>query len=128
MSFVSVGFDDCVRILASGFMHVRILAGRLEYLYGVVPTTPVFDKDVARHLSEFVRLESTRGQISGFQKVRAVELLYTYLLRQRKQSLTPFSESSSAGASYVLRHMAEAIEHFRRASPTASSTADELDL
>lgn len=128
MNFVSVGFDDCVRILASGFMHVRILAGRIEYLWGVVPTTPVFDKDVARQLSEFVKIESTRGRIGGFQRVSAVELLYTYLLRQRKASLTPFSESSSAGATYVLRHMAEAIEHFRRAGSGVSGAPDELDL
>jgi len=117
MNFVSVGVDDSVRILASGFMHVRILAGRLEYLFGVIPTTPLFDKDAARGLAEFVKLESARGQVGGFQKVRAVALLYTYLLRERKESITPFSESNAVGAAYVLHHMAEAIEHFRRKSP-----------
>jgi hypothetical protein len=126
MNFVSVGFDDSVRILASGFMHVRILAGRLEYLYGVIPTTPIFDKDVARQLAEFVKTESTRSRISAHQKVRAVEILYAYLLRQKKIDLTPFSNSASTGASYVLKHIAGALEHFRNSSGSAHD--DELDL
>ncbi|MGA9527621.1 MAG: type I restriction enzyme HsdR N-terminal domain-containing protein [Terriglobales bacterium] len=128
MNFVSVGPDDSVRILASGWMHVRILAGRLEYLYGIIPTIPIFDKAVARQLAEFVTMENSRGGINPHQKVRAVEILYTYLLRQKQTDFTPFSVSNDTGSAYILKHIAGAIGHFHRSSAGARSDPDELDF
>lgn len=128
MNFVSVGFDDSVRILAAGWTHIRLLAGRLEYLYGVIPSTPIFDRSVAKQLSDFVRNENIRGDISPYQKIRAVELFYSYLLRQKKNDATPFWEESNSGASYVLKHIASAIEHFRSSNPTRTIESDPLDL
>lgn len=128
MNFASVGPDDSVRILASGWMHARILAGRLEYLYGIIPTIPIFDKLVARQLAEFVSIESTRGRVNSHQKASAVEILYSYLLRQKKMDATPFSGSNDTGSAYILKHIAEAIGHFRRSSSGSQSEADELDF
>jgi hypothetical protein len=39
MNNVLVQLDDCVKIAASGYIHLRILAERVEYLFGVIPTT-----------------------------------------------------------------------------------------
>jgi hypothetical protein len=61
MNFTSVSFDDSVHILASGYMHVRVLAARLEYLYSIIPTTPIMDKEVAHRLAHFLEIEKTRG-------------------------------------------------------------------
>jgi hypothetical protein len=127
MNFTSVGYDDSVKILASGFMHVRILVGRIEYLYGIIPTTPIFDQAVARQLAEYVRVEMTRGRTTVYQRVQAVEILYKYLLQQQEAQVSPLPSTDDTGAAYVLKHIEEAIRHVRNIS-TSAVTPDLLDL
>ncbi len=113
MNFNVVGLDDSVRILASGFMHVRILVGRIEYLHGVIPTTPIFEPETAARLAEVVRLENERREPGAFKRVQAVEWFFEYLNRQKRANPTPFSEIKETGARYVLTHMSDAIQSFR---------------
>jgi hypothetical protein len=128
MNFSSVSLDDSVHILASGFMHVRLIAARMEYIYGVIPATPMFDRPVADRLSEFIKNESLRGRIASHQKVEAVEIFYRYLLGQRATHRTPFSLSDDTGAAYVLRQMAGAIEHAKNVAAGTPSEPDPLDF
>jgi hypothetical protein len=128
MNFTSVAYDDSVRILASGYMHVRILAARMEYLYGVIPTTPLSDRDVAVRLADFVKNEAARGKVSWHQRIHAVEIFYAYLLAQRKATATPFSASEDTGASYVLRQIAGAIEHSKNITAATPGAPDPLDF
>jgi hypothetical protein len=128
MNFDLVGLDDSVRVLASGFMHVRVLVGRIEYLYGVIATTPIFDREVAKQLAEFVKQEGQRGRTGSFQRVAAVEIFYQYLLRQNKANVTPFSDSMETGAAYVLSHISDAIQHFRNVHKGAPAAPDNLDI
>jgi hypothetical protein len=128
MNFQEVGFDDSVQILASGYMHVRILSGRVEYLYGVIPTTPILDSAVADRLADFIRNENTRGELSGYQKVRAVEVFYEYLQSQRKANATPFSTAQQTGAEYILSQMHGAIQHATNAGRGVSADQDPLDF
>jgi hypothetical protein len=127
MNFSTVNIDDSVRILASGFMHVRFIVARMEYLYGVIPATPILERDVAERLAEFVKNENARGRIPSYQKLRAVELFYDYLIRQRSADRTPFSLSADTGAAYVLKHVAGAIEHYKNANAPSSTVPDILD-
>ena len=39
MNNKSVLIDDSVKISAAGYIHLRVLTERVEYLYGVIPTT-----------------------------------------------------------------------------------------
>ena len=128
MNFTSVSFHDSVRILASGYMHVRVLAGRLEYLYGIIPTTPILERDAAEQLTHFLEIEKTRGWIAPYQKHRAVEILHEYLLRQLEKNRTPFSALEDSGAAYVLAQVAGAISHFKNAAATAPTDSDPLDF
>jgi hypothetical protein len=128
MNFDEVRLDDSVHILASGFMHVRILVGRIEYLYGVIPTTPIFEAEVATRLAEFVKIESERGVTNAFQRVRAVECFLQYLSRQKEANSTPFSNLRETGASYVIKHMSEAIQNFRNVTWGMPETPDPLDF
>jgi hypothetical protein len=128
MNFTSVDFDDSVHILASGFMHVRVLAARIEYLYGVIPTTPISDRDVAVQLAEFVKNENARGKAYSHQRLRAVEIFHDYLVRQRKAAETPFSANEDTGASYVLRQIAGAIANFKNVTAGSPSVPDPLDF
>jgi hypothetical protein len=127
MNFKSVTFDDSVRILASGYMHVRILSGRLDYLYGIIPTTPILDPSVAEQLAEYVRFESNRGDISNHQQLGAVEIFRDYLWHQREANTTPFSSSSPSGAAYVLTHINDAIKQFKNIHARPSVSPDPLD-
>jgi Type I restriction enzyme R protein N terminus (HSDR_N) len=127
MNFRSVNMDDSVRILASGFMHVRFIVARMEYLYGVIPATPILERDVAGRLAEFVENENVRGRIPSYQKLQAVELFCDYLLRQRNANRTPFSLSEDTGAAYVLKHVADAIQHSRNVNAKSSAAPDILD-
>jgi hypothetical protein len=58
MNYTAVGFDDSVRILPAGYIHIKVLACRLEYLFGVLPATPIFEEGTARELAHFVGLEN----------------------------------------------------------------------
>jgi len=128
MNFQQVEFDDSVQILASGFMHVRILSGRIEYLFGIIPTTPILDLKVSSRLADFVKNENTRSELGGYQKVRAVELFYEYLVEQNVTNATPFSTLQGTGAAYVLKQIAGAIQHGRNATSAASNDTDPLDF
>jgi len=126
MNFASVGYDDSVHILPSGYIHVRILATRLEYLHAILATTPIFDESVARELGEFVKLENARGGINRYQRARAVETFYNYLVRQRRSIPSPFIRRGDGGA-YVLSKIQDAIRHFYNANPS-DQTPDALDI
>ena len=128
MNFSKVEPDDSVHITASGFIHVRILSARIEYIYGVLPVTPILDREVASKLAEFVRDEKLRGDLGSFQKVRALEIFHGYLARQRRINATPFSPANETGAAYVLNHIAEAIQYFKNVTAAASFAGDELDF
>ncbi len=126
MNFVSVDYDDSVRILSSGFIHIRVLASRLEYLYGILASTPLTELDTARELAAWTNAERQRGDLPKMQKVVAVEQFYAYLLRQLRDSSSPMEREQSSGAAYVLSKIDECITHSKR--PTdRQSQPDELD-
>jgi hypothetical protein len=107
---------------------VRILSGRIDYLFGIIPTTPILVPEVSARLADFVKNENTRGELGGYQKVRAVEIFYEYLMKQSQANATPFSTLQGTGAAYVLRQVAGAIQHGRNATSAVSSEPDPLDF
>jgi hypothetical protein len=119
-----VGFDDSVHILPSGYIHVRVLASRLEYLYGVLPATPIFEDDTARQVAEILKIEEARGDVGGHLKARAVDAFFRYLVRQKRTLCTPLTVPPITGSSYVLAKIEEALRHFRN----AGSGVKEVDI
>ena len=97
MNLSGVGFEDSVRILPSGYIHIRILASRLEYLYGILPSTPIFESETARQLAEILKIEEARGDIAGYQKARAVDIFFRYLVRQKRSMSAPMPSSGETG-------------------------------
>lgn len=128
MNFRQVEFDDCVRILASGFIHLRVLSGRIEYLYGILPTTPLTDKRVADRLADVVKNESLRGGVSSYQTVTAVETFFLYLVEEEKFLSNVFLQTAETGRAYVLSKIQEGINHFKNSAMKFSSGPDELDI
>jgi hypothetical protein len=127
MNAAEVEWDDSVRILAAGWVHLRLLSERFEYLFGVIPTTPIRDPNVAQQLAELVKIESDRGDLQFYQKVRAVDLFWRYLWDERQQLITPFNEGKVSGADYVLEHIRSALEKTKFRQRSHGEEVDILD-
>ena len=115
LNFAAVNFDDSVRILASGHIHVRILPERLEYLYGILPTTPINDKSVAERISRILQRENQFDSVPISDKAYAVRVLLGYLEREaaRLRSQAPLPPPESRGAQYWLTKMQRCLNHVR---------------
>lgn len=118
MNQTLVDFGDSVKVTAAGFIHVRVLCERLEYLYGVLTVTPVSDGRMAAEISEYLRRENQIGHIGGFNQVRAIELFLDYLKKQFTHLKAAYPEfgDDRAGAAYIIKQIESAIRYFR--SPT----------
>jgi hypothetical protein len=128
MSAASVEWDDSIRILAAGWVHLRLLSERFEYLFGVIATTPIRDQNVARQLAELVKIESYRGELQFYQQVRAVDLFWRYLWSEREALTTPFNEGKISGADYVLEHVRSALEKAKKGQMSFATDEDILDI
>jgi len=122
-----VQWEDSVRILAAGWVHLRILTERFEYIYGCIPTTPIHAQRVAAELADLVGIESQRGQLDFHQQLRAVDTFYRYLWAERHKAPTPFNEGPQSGADYVLKHILGALE-ITRSSRARPAREDILDF
>ena len=122
MGNVSVSLSDSVKISASGFIHLRTLVERLEYIYGILATTRVTDEKVLTTIGEATQRELRLGDLSPRSKVQVVETFRDYLLKQAtalaKAAGTTFDISDrSFGAAYVLRAIDAAISNNGRTAP-----------
>ena len=132
MGNVSVGLTDSVKIGASGFIHLRTLVERLEYLYGVLATTCVTDGDVLATIADVTQRELRLGELSPRSKLQVVQTFRDYLLKQAtaqaKAAGTNFEiDDRYSGAAYVLRAMERAISHFYKRDDGKNTEVDLLD-
>lgn len=127
-NFSAVSRDQSVKVLASGFMHLRILCSRIEYIYGVIPSVPISDRATAARLATYVNAESQRAP-SSRQKAEAVKCLVDFLddELQRTRVHNPFFDSSRSGASYVVNAIQNSLHRYYNQRPT-SENEDQLDL
>ena len=118
MNRVIVTFADSLKITAAGFIHLRILCERIEYLNGVLTVTPVSDPTTARQLADYIRTESKFGQLGGFQQVRAVEIFLDYLKSQYAHLKAAYPEFGleRTGSSFVIKQIESALRYFRNPS------------
>jgi hypothetical protein len=121
-----VDFNDCVKVTASGFIHLRILCERMEYLYGILTVTPIFDRLVAKEISEFLRRENQQGYQGAYQQARCIELFLTYLKGQQQQLHAAFREFGGirTGSSFVIKQVESALRYFK--NPTLGSAERNL--
>jgi hypothetical protein len=115
MNQSSVDFNDSVKVTAAGFLHLRVLCERFEYLYSVLTVTPISDSQTPWQISELLRRENQMGYLGGFQQARAIEYFLEYLMRQfiHLKAAYPEFGSNRAGATYVIRQIDSALQYFR---------------
>jgi hypothetical protein len=61
-------FDDAIKVTSSGFIRMRVLTERMEYLYGVLVSTPILDRKTAELIAEVVQLEVRYGELTAHQR------------------------------------------------------------
>ena len=93
-----------------------------------MPRRPFAIKKVAEQLAELVKIESDRGELDFYQKIRTVDIFYRYLWRERDMAKTPFNAGPDSGADYVLRHIRGALEQTKNQSRPRATELDPLDL
>jgi hypothetical protein len=115
MNRTSVGFADSVKVTAAGFIHLRVLCERLEYLYGVLTVTPISDRQTASRISEYLDRENQMDHIGGFQQIRAIELFLDYLKKQFAYLKAAYPEfgGDRTGSAYIARQVEGTIAYFR---------------
>lgn len=115
MNQSSVHFTDAVKVTAAGFIHLRVMCERLEYLYSVLSVTPISDPQTASVISEHLRRENQAGQLGGFQQVRAIESFLEYLKKQFAHFKAAYPEfgDDRAGASFVIKQIESTIRYFQ---------------
>jgi hypothetical protein len=114
MNVDQVEFDDSVRISAAGFIHLRILSERLEYLYGVLPVTPLFDNQTAKLIANTIDIENRNGVVGGYQMLNCVKQFHRYLEHQAHRIRENFAEfgDEGSGTAYILKQIRNTITHF----------------
>jgi hypothetical protein len=124
-----VEFSDSVRILASGFMHLRVLPERLEYLYGILPTTPFSNLSIARTMAEILKHESSHDTVLGSEKASALRALRDYLVAEelKLRAHLPLLPVGENGAVYFLKKVSECLHHFKTGDRVLTGP-DSLDL
>lgn len=132
MGNILVGPADSVKISASGFIHLRTLVERLEYLYGILATTPVMDEKVLNIIAEATQRELRLGDLSTRAKIQVVETFRDYLLKQAtafaKAAGTDFDIADhNSGASYVLRAIERTITRLANRDDGKNLELDLLD-
>jgi hypothetical protein len=129
MNYSAAAFDDSVHILAAGFMHLRILPERIEYLYGVLITVPFAETAVAGKIADVLKAESRAGDVPGSAKARAVKLFYEYLVGQesRLRERDIHTDKKDSGATYVLPKISAALQHYFSKGSQQTEGPDPLD-
>jgi len=107
---------DLVRAHASGFVHLRLLAGRAEYVSSVVPVTFMTDHRVAARLGRMWTINSGLSDIQVRRKQEIVHIFLEYLRDeyQRHCEESPIFENQAVGSRFLLRAVEGSIQEDRR--------------
>ena len=128
-SAMEIKVTDTVKILPAGYMHLRVLPEHLEYIFGLIPTTPIVQPGVASELGNVIEREISRDDLNDYDRTIAVEKLYNYLLTQigcREPNLVPTAAPLS-GAEYVIERMRDALVQYWEIPMAISGSASYLD-
>lgn len=118
-----------IRLSSSGFMHIRVLTERLEYLAACLYRMPYLSKEMAESAAAmFLDSQSTAG-LSSVRKAQGVQNLRKYIraLSRRREEVAPNLTGQSSVVAYLLAHIEIAISEGIRPLKAVSVEADALD-
>ncbi|MCR5873657.1 hypothetical protein LRS10_05400 [Phenylobacterium sp. J426] len=120
---------DCVKATASGWVHMRMLSSRIEYLASILPTTSISDDKFGNRIYDLMQDENKIGHPSYQRYVALVEQLVPYLRLQIDRLMVHpgYADMQQSGASYLLGKVEEALSYARREPKDGSAQLDLLD-
>jgi|GEM_PF-1087636 len=129
-NFSEVTEADTVKIQASGFIHIRILCERLEYLYGILTVTPIAEQTVSAGLADYLNRENQRGFATLRDQAKAVEVFLKYLKYEysRLREKNPFRSVEHSGAEYIISRMENVVRRYYGQADRKAGNQSELDL
>jgi len=129
MSSLQVDLHDAVKVTASGFIHLRILSERIEYVYGVLGVTPVTNDEIARKIADYILRENQPPGLKAHQKAQCVRVFLQYLRYQHAQLSATYPEfgGDHTGSTYVIKRIESALNHFQNPSAGRQQQPDLLD-
>ena len=130
LSLIDLGSDDCVKATASGWVHMRLLSERIEYLHAVLPTTPIYDGPLRQLVFDRMKIENKFGDLKMHQAIALVEGFQKYLREQKAElnSHHEYARREKSGANYLLSKIQNSLESQSRLERKASAQIDLLDL
>ena len=111
MRITDLAFDDAIRLHASGFVHLRILCERIEYLASCALVTPLSNKQVAVTIAGDWQMEPGRNDTTQRKKVMAVRKFHRHLKNQytELENSSAFFAENAEGSQYVLSSIQKAL-------------------
>lgn len=117
---------DSLKVQASGFMHLRFLCRRPEYLAGVLPTTHVASPRFAQDIADTWQLSGDASDIRFGRKRQLVDKLLAYLTDEfdRRVKRHPFFADEGRGSRRLIAAVQEARDFAY--APTSRTQTDEI--
>jgi GTPase SAR1 family protein len=111
----AVGPDDYVRAHASGFVHLHLLANRLEYVAASAVDTYLLERNAAVTLARLSQVSPGYSDISYSRKQEVVWTFLQYLKKEYERHCkeSPIFQNQAAGSRFLLRAVANSIEGSR---------------
>lgn len=119
---------DSIKATASGWVHMRLLAARSEYIWGVLPTTALNDQALDARTFDLMQSEARYGHLYPSQINGVVEHFHRYLQAQFESlnSHPGYSAAGLTGSPYIIKKVEEAIwlERSQTALPMQTDLLD----
>jgi hypothetical protein len=130
MSTVELRKGTAVRISSAGFIHMRVLSERLEYVSGCLYEAPFLSSEMADYVKGMLEDSLRTGGLSMTRKAQGVQEFRKYLreLKSRREQIAPNLTGQVSSADYILDHVERAIAESIRPLKPLPSVPDALDL
>ena len=114
---------DAVRVHASGFIHLRFLLPKFEYLVGVTPDLSVSSREVAERLGTTWSSRRAQPDINLASKSVIVSALceYVRLEYERRCNRHPFYRELGLGGRAAAAACENAVQFAQRRGPTSGA-------
>jgi len=120
---------DSVKVTASGWVHMRLLCARSEYVWGVLPTTALNDAPLTARIFDLMQTEARNGQLHPGQIHSVVDHFHRYLQAQFNslRHHPGYADVGQFGSPYIIQKVAEAIR-LERSEKGKTMQPDLLDI
>jgi len=130
MSSLQLARDASIRISSAGFIHVRVLSTRLEYVAACLYEIPYLLEETANEINEVFVVSQGISGLSPVRRAQAVQNFRKYVrhLERRREKYAPNLVGVASGLEYILPHLELAIAEVIRPFGQLQVGPDPLDL